>query len=100
RYAFWGTWVLALLHAAWRNAPVAQGRSSPAWGEQTVAIGMLAVGAVLLNWATTGDHLLRTLAAGYWPVAGVDLSLLACATVATLAARRLRLKLRADVAVG
>jgi hypothetical protein len=100
RYAFWGTWVLALLHAAWRSAPVAQGRSNPAWGEQTVAIAMLAVAAVLLNWATTGDHLLRTLAAGYWPVAGVDLSLLACATVATLAARRLRLKLRADVAVG
>ncbi|MGY1519786.1 PepSY-associated TM helix domain-containing protein [Luteimonas sp. A482] len=98
RYAFWGTWVLALLHAAWRSAPVAQGRSNPAWREQSVAIAMLAVTAVLLNWATTGDHLLRTLAAGYWPVAGVDLSLLACATVAAFAARRLRL--RAAAAVG
>ncbi|MGY1408935.1 PepSY-associated TM helix domain-containing protein [Luteimonas sp. A611] len=97
RYAFWGTWVLALLHAAWRSAPVAQGRSNPAWREQSVAIAMLAVTAVLLNWATTGDHLLRTLAAGYWPVAGVDLSLLACATVAGIAARRLRLRAAAAV---
>ena len=38
---------------------------------------------------TTGDHLLRTLSAGYWPVAGVDLSLLAMAAVALLAAGRL-----------
>ena len=90
RYAFWGSWVLALLHAAWRSAPVAQGRANPAWREQSIAIAAMAVAAVLLNWATTGDHLLRTVSAGYWPVAGVDLSLLAGATMAALAARRLR----------
>ena len=38
---------------------------------------------------TTGDHLARTLSAGYWPVAGVDLMLLASAGVAGLAARKL-----------
>ena len=89
RYVFWGTWMLALLHAGLRSAPVAQGLSNPAWREQCWAIAVLAVFAVLLNWVTTGDHLLRTLTQGYWPVAGMDLSLLAVATVAMLAARKL-----------
>ena len=31
RYAFWGTWALALLHAGWRSAPVASGLANPAW---------------------------------------------------------------------
>ena len=39
---------------------------------------------------TTGDHLLRTLKEGYWPVAGVDLFLLASAAVAATALRKLR----------
>lgn len=90
RYAFWGTWALALLHAGWRSAPVAQGRANPAWREQCWAITVLALAAVSLNWITTGDHLLRTLAAGYWPVAGVDLFLLSGAAVAALAARKLQ----------
>jgi hypothetical protein len=89
RYAFWGTWLLALLHAAWRSASVAQGRANPAWREQCWAIAVMAVAAVLLNWITTGDHLLCTLAAGYWPVAGVDLALLSGAAIAVLAARAL-----------
>ncbi|WP_372013034.1 PepSY-associated TM helix domain-containing protein [Pseudoxanthomonas sp. 10H] len=89
RYAFWGTWLLALLHAAWRSAPVAQSRANPAWREQCWAIAAMAVAAVLLNWITTGDHLLRTLAAGYWPVAGVDLALLASAAIAASTARAL-----------
>lgn len=89
RYAFWGTWVVALLHAAIRSAPVARGLPNPAWREQTWAIAVAALAAVLLNWITTGDHLGRTLAVGYWPVAGVDLSLLAVAAIAFGAARRL-----------
>ncbi|AKC88113.1 peptidase [Pseudoxanthomonas suwonensis] len=89
RYAFWGAWILALLHAAWRSAPVAQGLPNPAWREQCWAIAVLAPAAVLANWISTGDHLLRTLAAGYWPVAGVDLALLAVAAIAAGAARRL-----------
>lgn len=90
QYAFWATWVLAMAHAFWRSAPVAQGRMAPAWREQCWAIAVLAVAAVLLNWVTTGDHLLKTLSAGYWPVAGVDLFILCGAAVAVLAARRLR----------
>ena len=90
RYAFWGTWALALMHAGWRSAPVARGLANPAWREQCWAIMALALAAVSLNWITTGDHLLRTLSAGYWPVAGVDLFLLSGAAVAVLAARKLR----------
>ncbi|MBZ8142325.1 peptidase [Rubrivivax gelatinosus] len=86
---FWGAWLLAGLHAAWRSAPVAQARPNPAWREQCIAFAVLAVAAVLLNALTTGDHLLKTLAQPYWPVAGVDLALLAAAAVAALAARRL-----------
>lgn len=86
RYAFWAVWVLSLVHAGWRSAPVARGLPNPAWREQTWAIMAMAVGAVLLNWVTTGDHLARTLGAGYWPVAGVDLSLLAVAAIACASA--------------
>ena len=87
---FWGSWMLACGHAVWRSAPVARGRLAPAWREQCWLIAALAVAAVALNWATTGDHLLSTLARGYWPVAGMDLSLLVCAGLAVAAALRLR----------
>jgi hypothetical protein len=87
RYAFWGTWALALGHAGWRGAPVAQGLANPAWREQCWAIAVMAVAAMLLNWLTTGDHLVKTLSTLYWPVAGIDLSLLVVALVAASWAR-------------
>jgi uncharacterized membrane protein YuzA (DUF378 family) len=87
---FWGAWLIALAHALWRTAPVRAARIAPAWREQCWAIAALAVGAALLNWASTGHHLLHTLGQGYWPVAGMDLSLLATAALAALAAQRLR----------
>lgn len=87
---FWGAWGLALLHAALRSRPVRSGYPAPAWREQCSAIVALAIAAVLLNWITTGDHLLRTIAEGYWPVAGFDLMLLASAAAALAAARQLR----------
>lgn len=90
RVAFWGAWLLALLHAAWRSAPVARGLPNPAWRAQSRAIGGLALTAVALNWIGTGDHLLRTVSIGYWPVAGVDLALLTVAVTAFLAARALK----------
>jgi uncharacterized iron-regulated membrane protein len=92
--AFWATWVLALLHAVWRSAPVARGLPNPAWREQAWAIAAFAVLAAMLNWITTGDHLLSTLSSGYWPVAGVDLTLLAVSVIAALAAYRLGLRAR------
>ncbi len=89
KYVFCGAWLLAFAHAIWRTAPVAQARMAPAWAEQCWAIAVMAVSAVLLNWVTTGDHLLRTIGQGYWPVAGVDLFMLASAAVAVMAARKL-----------
>jgi uncharacterized iron-regulated membrane protein len=87
---FWLAWLAAALHAAVRTAPVRQARRAPAWAEQCVAIALLAVTAVLTNWRTTGDHLLRTISNGYWPVAGVDLVLLGTAALALLAAQKTR----------
>ena len=61
------------------------------WREQSVAIAGLAILAVLLNAATTGDNILRTLGHRYlWPVAGMDLMLLFGASVAGVAALKLR----------
>lgn len=93
-YSFWAAWVLAMAHAFWRTAPVLQAphytTPAPAWREQCWAVAALAVLAVLLNWATTGDHLVKTIGDGYSPVAGLDLSLLVAAGLAVVAARRLR----------
>ncbi len=87
---FWFAWLAALIHAAWRSAPVQSAMTSPAWREQCWALVVLCIAAPVLNWITTGDHLLRTLSEGYWPVAGFDLALLLTAATAFYAARRLR----------
>ncbi|MCK9564244.1 MAG: PepSY domain-containing protein [Bacteroidales bacterium] len=92
---FWLAWLLALAHAVWRGRAV-PGSLSPAWREQCWAIASLALLAVLLNWLTTGDHLLKTLVTDlYWPVAGFDLALLASAGIAIRAAFALRGRERA-----
>ena len=96
--AFWGAWVLAFGHALWRSAPVRSARLSPAWFEQCCAVAVLAFSAVLLNGIGTGDHLLKTLGEGYWPVAGVDLALLATGALAAVAARMLHRRAKAGVA--
>lgn len=90
KYCFWGAWLLGAAHGYWRTAAVAAGRLAPAWREQCLAIAALAIVAPVLNWITTGDHLLRTIGSGYWPVAGADLFMLASAALALLAARRLQ----------
>jgi uncharacterized iron-regulated membrane protein len=87
--AFWCTWLCALLHAWVRSTALLRGAVSPAWREQCIGIAALAVLAVMLNWVTTGDHLWHTVTTGYWPVAGVDASLLAVAVIAFSAAVRL-----------
>ncbi len=89
--AFWSVWGLAFLHAAWRSAPVAQARRNPAWREQAWVLAGLSLSAVVLNWTTTGDHLIKTLFTDtYWAVAGVDLSLIVTAVIAIYAARKLK----------
>lgn len=95
KLAFWGLWVLALAHAFVRSGPVAQARINPAWREQCWALAALAGAAVVLNGITTGDHLIKTLFIDtYWPVAGMDLSLLASAGIAVWVARKLALRER------
>lgn len=95
KQAFWGLWLLALLHALLRSGPVARARINPAWREQCWVLAALCVAAVVLNAVSTGDHLARTLfLQTYWPVAGVDLSLLATAGLAAWAARKLRVRER------
>ncbi len=75
-------WLLTLLHA-WMT-----GRR--AWAAQCLCIAVLAVAAVLLNAATTGDHLFKAAAhRQLWPVAGIDVVLLLAAVIGALAARRL-----------
>lgn len=89
--AFWGAWLLALIHAGWRSAPVSKAMSNPAWREQSFVVAILAVAAVILNWVSTGDNLIKTIFTDtYWAVAGVDLSLLATAVIALWAARKLK----------
>ena len=66
-------------------------RPSRAWTEQCWIITGFALLAVILNVATTGDHLIRTLGAQHLrAVAGMDLMLLIVAAVAALTARKLQ----------
>lgn len=84
--AFYLAWCGTFVHA-WL-------RPTRAWLEQAWAITVVAVAAVLLNWMSTGDHLLKTLTAGSAGIAGMDLMLIAAAVLAALVALRLRRQLR------
>lgn len=99
QHLFWGAWALAMAHAFRRSRFVAQGRTNPAWREQCQAISVLAPAAVLLNWLSTGDHLLKTVGERYWPVAGVDMFLLASAATAALVAARLKRRAKTEAGV-
>jgi uncharacterized iron-regulated membrane protein len=78
-WAFFLVWLATFAHA-WL-------RPSRAWIDQCWTIAALATVAVLLNWATTGHHLAASLAHRHlWPIAGMDLLLLAGAAVAAAAA--------------
>lgn len=79
-WTFCLAWLGAFAHA-WL-------RPRNAWREQCRGIAGLALSAVALNAATTGDHLFSTLVERNWPVAGMDLMLLAAAALAVWAARR------------
>jgi uncharacterized iron-regulated membrane protein len=82
-WTFYLVWITTFAHA-WV-------RPGPAWAEQCWTMAVFAVGAVLLNWITTGDHLIRSLSLRHlWPIAGMDVLLLAGALLAALAARKLR----------
>lgn len=80
-WLFYLVWIATFVHAWWRGMA--------AWREQAWAVCVLAVGCVLFNALTTGDHPLRSLMDGQWAVAGVDLTLLALALLAGWCARKL-----------
>ena len=79
---FFSVWALSLLHASVRD--------KAAWADQCIAIAAFAGVATLLNWVTTGDHIVAAGAQGLWSVAGMDFMLLATALVAALSVFRLR----------
>ncbi|WP_428661020.1 PepSY-associated TM helix domain-containing protein [Reyranella sp.] len=82
-WTFYLVWLASFAHA-WL-------RPRSAWIEHCWALAALAVAAVLLNWLTTGDHLVRSLSLRHlWPIAGIDLLLLSGASLAALTARRLQ----------
>jgi len=92
-WTFYLVWLATFGHAWFRPRR--------AWIDQCRALAGLATAAVLLNWITTGEHLLRSLShARLWPVAGMDLLLLAGAVIAGFAAFRLNRRNIASAATG
>jgi uncharacterized iron-regulated membrane protein len=94
QYVFFLTWAVSAVHPFARSLPRRRSRGVPVdlragWRQQAWLAAGLAVFAVVLNAATTGDHLLRTLGARQYAVACMDLVLLASALLAMLGARRL-----------
>ncbi|MEM1436342.1 MAG: PepSY-associated TM helix domain-containing protein [Pseudomonadota bacterium] len=81
-------WLALFLHAAVR--PV-----RAAWFEQSIVVAVVFLGLPLVNLLTTDVHLLRTVPAGDWRLAGVDLTAISTGIAALLAARALR-PVRAD----
>lgn len=78
---FFGTWLVAIVHASVRQAR--------AWREQAWGIAGLSVAAVLFNWITTGDHPITAISRHLWAIVGMDSVLLLSAVVAAYAALRL-----------
>lgn len=84
-WTFYLVWLASFAHA-WL-------RPSRAWIEQCWTIAALSVAAVALNWITTGDHLVHSLAHRHlWPVAGMDAMMLVAAVAAFATARMLARK--------
>ncbi|MEM1271975.1 MAG: hypothetical protein AAGI08_18155, partial [Bacteroidota bacterium] len=90
-WTFYLVWILTFAHA-WL-------RPTRAWAEQLWAIAGLSVAAVILNAATTGDHLVRSFSEQLWPVFSMDTSLLIAALLAGFLALRLRRAKPAEAAL-
>lgn len=80
--AFWLVWIGTFAHAALMRAS--------AWSHQCWTIAAVALAAVILNAVTTGHHPIAATIAGLWPIAVMDLLLLASAVLAGWAAFRLQ----------
>ncbi len=84
---FFLVWIGTAVHAAVHLGR--RGASSPPWLGHCRAVAGLAAGCALLNWITTGDHPLRSVARGDLAVAGVDAVLAITAVLALVAAAKL-----------
>lgn len=80
-WAFFIVWIASFCHATIRD--------TKAWRDQAVVIAFTAALAVLLNWVTTGDHLIQTITEGLWSIAGMDLILIASSIIAIASVSRL-----------
>ncbi|GAB3538370.1 PepSY-associated TM helix domain-containing protein [Noviherbaspirillum agri] len=94
QYVFFLVWAACLVHplvhafyGRSRDASTVSLRA--AWREQAWLAASLALVAVLLNAAMTGDHLLSSLSRNQFAVAGTDVVLLLVAVLSILAARRM-----------
>ena len=91
-------WEVIIFYVVWLTAiPHGALRKKKAWFDQVVILTILCFIAPILNWVTTGDHLLRTIATGQWALVCVDLMLFTCAAVAAYAAIRLQANWRHEV---
>jgi hypothetical protein len=82
-WTFYLVWLTTFIHV-WL-------RPRHAWVEQCSALAGLATAAVLLNWLTTGDHVLRSVSHRHlWAIAGMDLLLLAGGVIGGITAMQLR----------
>ncbi len=80
---FFAVWSAALAHAWWR-AP------RRAWIEQLALAAVLCLSLPLLNWATTGQHLVRYAQHGQGLQAGVEITAIAFGLVLIYVVGRLR----------
>jgi uncharacterized iron-regulated membrane protein len=79
---FYLIWLLSFVHGAFRR--------QTAWKEQTMLIAIIAFTAPLLNWMTTGDHLIVTLQGNRLAVFGMDGVLILTGCIAIMITSRLR----------
>lgn len=89
---FFAVWLLTLLHAALRPA-------LPAWYEQLTLTAILCLCLPLLNWLTTGQHLLIYVAQGEWGRGAVELTTLLFGALLLRAAWKVRQKTRPAAAL-
>ncbi|PIF74135.1 putative iron-regulated membrane protein [Variovorax sp. 54] len=82
---FFALWALALVHAFVRQP-------ARAWREQLGALAALCLLLPVLNFVTTGDHLLAQLLRSDWESLGVELGVVAFGLAALGALRHLRRK--------
>jgi uncharacterized iron-regulated membrane protein len=67
-WIFFAAWLITFFHALFKY--------KSAWYEQCFITSIVGFTAVILNWITTGDHILVALRGGLTPVASMDITLI------------------------